>query len=84
MVKEEKKEPENKEPDVISFDDKQYLIKDLSPELALLFNMLLRINKEVEEAAYIMQRIQGSQSHYIKEIKKKIVDDGLNPIEENE
>ena len=79
MVKGEKKEP-----DVVSFDDKQYLIKDLSPELALLFNMLLRINKEVEEAAYIMQRIQGSQSHYIKEIKKKIVDDGLESIKENE
>ena len=79
MVKEEKKEP-----DVISFDDKQYLIKDLSPELALLFNMLLRINKEVEESAYIMQRTQGSQSNYIKEINKRIVDDGLEPVEENE
>ena len=46
-----------------------------------MFNTLLRINRELEEAAYIVQRTQGSQAHYIKEIKKGIVNNMKAKVE---
>ena len=75
---EEKNEVE--QPNMISFDGEQYLLTDLTPEIAGMFNMLLRINKELEEAAYIVQRTQGSQSFFVKEIKKALVDADIKPI----
>ena len=71
---------EQKQPELINFDGEQYLISDLTPELALKFNMLIRINREVEEAAYVLQRTQASQSFYIKDIKKGQVDEDIKPL----
>jgi len=71
---------EQKQPEVINFDGEQYLISDLTPELGLKFNMLIRINREVEEAAYVLQRTQASQSFYIKDIKKGLVDEDIKPL----
>jgi len=71
---------EQKQPELINFDGEQYLISDLTPELALKFNMLIRINREVEEAAYVLQRTQASQSFYIKDIKKGLVDEDIKPL----
>ena len=71
---------EQKQPELINFDGEQYLISDLTPELALKFNMLIRINREVEDAAYVLQRTQASQSFYIKDIKKGLVDEDINPL----
>ena len=75
---EEKNEVE--QPNIISFDGEQYLLTDLTPEIAGMFNMLLRINKELEEAAYIVQRTQVSQAFFVKEIKKALVDSDIKPI----
>ena len=77
-------ETETKAPEIINFDGNAYKISDLTPEIALMFNTLLRINRELEEAAYIVQRTQGSQAHYIKELKKGIVDAGISPVVEAE
>ena len=77
-------ETETKAPELINFDGNAYKISDLTPEIALMFNTLLRINRELEEAAYIVQRTQGSQAHYIKEIKKGIVDADISPVVEAE
>tara|TARA_R100000808_G_scaffold23123_1_gene50887 strand:+ start:452 stop:706 length:255 start_codon:yes stop_codon:yes gene_type:complete len=71
---------EQKQPELINFDGEQYLISDLTPELALKFNMLIRINREVEDAAYVLQRTQASQSFYIKDIKKGLVDEDIKPL----
>ena len=75
---------EQKQPEIINFDGEQYLISDLTPELALKFNMLIRINREVEEAAYVLQRTQASQSFYIKDIKKCLVDEDIKPLPQEE
>ena len=71
---------EQKQPEINNFDGEQYLISDLTPELALKFNMLIRINREVEDAAYVLQRTQASQSFYIKDIKKGLVDEDIKPL----
>ena len=71
---------EQKQPEIINFDGEQYLMSDLTPELALKFNMLIRINREVEDAAYVLQRTQASQSFYIKDIKKGLVDEDIKPL----
>ena len=71
---------EQKQPEIINFDGEQYLISDLTPELALKFNMLIRINREVEDAGYVLQRTQASQSFYIKDIKKGLVDEDIKPL----
>ena len=77
-------ETETKAPEIINFDGNVYKISDLTPEIALMFNTLLRINRELEEAAQIVQRTQGSQAHYIKELKKGIVDADISPVVEAE
>ena len=41
-------ETETKAPELINFDGNAYKISDLTPEIALMFNTLMRINRELE------------------------------------
>lgn len=69
----------------INFDGKEYAVGDLSPEHIALFNLLLRLTREIEDAAYNLQKLQGSQAHYASVVKAKLEEDGIKPQEtENE
>ena len=65
----------------INFDGKEYAVTDLKPEHIALFNLLLRLTREIEDAAYNLQKLQGSQAHYGAVVRAKLEEDGIEPQE---
>jgi hypothetical protein len=66
--------------DRINFDDKEYQLESLTPEIGAMFNMLLRLTREIEDAAYNLQKLQGAQVHYAGVVRSKIQEEGIEPI----
>tara|TARA_R100001463_G_scaffold62242_3_gene115127 strand:- start:408 stop:641 length:234 start_codon:yes stop_codon:yes gene_type:complete len=65
----------------ITFDGKEYAVANLQPEHIALFNLLLRVTREIEDAAYNLQKLQGSQAHYAAVVRAKLEEDGIKPQE---
>ena len=61
----------------INFDGKEYAVADLKPEHIALFNLLLRLTREIEDAAYNLQKLQGSQAHYGAVVRAKLEEDEI-------
>lgn len=68
---------EEKKVNQVTFDGETYLIEDLNPELLAMFNMLIRLTREIEDAAYNLQKLQGSQAHYAAVAKARLKEDGI-------
>ena len=66
--------------DKINFDGNEYLLENLTPEIGAMFNMLLRLTREIEDAAYNLQKLQGSQAHYAGVVRSKIQEEGIEPM----
>jgi hypothetical protein len=70
---------EDKKVEQVTFDNETYAVKDLNPEILAMFNMLIRLTREIEDAAYNLQKLQGSQAHYAGVAKAKLKEDGIEP-----
>jgi hypothetical protein len=70
---------EDKKVEQVTFDNETYAVKDLNTEILAMFNMLIRLTREIEDAAYNLQKLQGSQAHYAGVAKAKLKEDGIEP-----
>jgi len=63
----------------IDFDGDKFLIEDLTPRVIEGFNMLVRLQQDVQGQAYELKKTQAAQVSVSEELKAMIKEDKIKP-----
>ena len=63
----------------IDFDGDKFLIEDLTPRVIEGFNMLVRLQQDVQGQAYELKKSQAAQVSVSEELKAMIKEDKIKP-----
>lgn len=69
--------------ETINFDGSSYDVGALTPRVLEGFNMLVRVQQDVQEQSYQLKKSQAAQGTIAVEIKGMINEDKIKPIEDN-
>ena len=72
----------NPQIEAVNFDGDRYAVDDLTPRVLEGFNMLVRLQQDVQEQAYQLRKSQGAQTSVSAEIKSMIKEDKVKPLED--
>ena len=72
----------NPQIEAVNFDGDRYAVDDLTPRVLEGFNMLVRLQQDVQEQAYQLKKSQGAQTSVSAEIKGMIKEDKIKPLED--
>ena len=72
----------NPQIEAVNFDGDRYAVDDLTPRVLEGFNMLVRLQQDVQERAYQLKKSQGAQTSVSAEIKSMIKEDKVKPLED--
>ena len=72
----------NPQIEAVNFDGDRYAVDDLPPRVLEGFNMLVRLQQDVQEQAYQLKKSQGAQTSVSAEIKGMIKEDKIKPLED--
>lgn len=72
----------NPQIEAVNFDGDRYAVADLTPRVLEGFNMLVRLQQDVQEQAYQLKKSQGAQTSVSAEIKSMINEDKIKPLED--
>jgi len=68
----------------VSLDGTKYGVKDLTPRVVDGFNVLVKLQAEIKEQAYEMQKLDAAQATIIAKVKQLIAEDKIKEYEEDE
>ena len=68
----------------VSLDGAKYGVKDLTPRVIEGFNMLVKLQTELKEQAYEMQKLDAAQTMVISQVKQFIEEDKIKEHKEDE
>jgi hypothetical protein len=71
----------NPQIETINFDGDSYEVEALTPRVLEGFNMLVRVQQDVQEQAYQLKKSQAAQGSIAAEIKAMIAEDKIKPVE---
>ena len=67
----------------VSLDGTKYGVKDLTPRVVEGFNMLVKLQAEIKEQAYEMQKLDAAQTMVISQVKQFIEEDKIKEHKED-
>jgi len=68
----------------VSLDGAKYGVKDLTPRVIEGFNVLVKLQAEIKEQSYEMQKLDAAQATIIAQVKQCIEEDKIEEHKEDE